>query len=109
MFLFQATIAAAISEKSPFSTPMNRKEEANLAKAALAVSNSDHLTIYNAYLGYGELYRGEIQYSSISIRRDFVLMLSVVSFLSPSQYSYEERESIRSSIRITLRSESNVK
>ncbi|KAK1883868.1 ATP-dependent RNA helicase dhx29 [Dissostichus eleginoides] len=47
-----ATIAAAISEKSPFSTPMNRKEEANLAKAALAVSNSDHLTIYNAYLGW---------------------------------------------------------
>ncbi|KAF3848662.1 hypothetical protein F7725_015159 [Dissostichus mawsoni] len=38
--------------KSPFSTPMNRKEEANLAKAALAVSNSDHLTIYNAYLGW---------------------------------------------------------
>ncbi|KAJ4920737.1 hypothetical protein JOQ06_024568 [Pogonophryne albipinna] len=47
-----ATIAAAISEKSPFSTPMNRKEEANLAKATLAVSNSDHLTIYNAYLGF---------------------------------------------------------
>ncbi|XP_031716040.1 ATP-dependent RNA helicase DHX29 [Anarrhichthys ocellatus] len=47
-----ATIAAAISEKSPFSTPMNRKEEANLAKAALALANSDHLTIYNAYLGW---------------------------------------------------------
>uniref|UniRef100_A0A3P9KB24 RNA helicase n=1 Tax=Oryzias latipes TaxID=8090 RepID=A0A3P9KB24_ORYLA len=47
-----ATIAAAMTEKSPFSTPMNRKEEANLAKAALAVANSDHLTIYNAYLGW---------------------------------------------------------
>ncbi|XP_053717370.1 ATP-dependent RNA helicase DHX29 [Synchiropus splendidus] len=47
-----ATIAAAITEKSPFSTPMNRREEANLAKAALAVSNSDHLTIYNAYVGW---------------------------------------------------------
>ena len=32
---------------------MNRKEEANLAKSALALSNSDHLTIYNAYIGYG--------------------------------------------------------
>lgn len=30
---------------------MNRKEEANLAKAALSVANSDHLTMYNAYLG----------------------------------------------------------
>ena len=49
---FQATIAAAITEKSPFSTPMGRKEEANLAKAALAVANSDHLTMYKAYLGY---------------------------------------------------------
>ncbi|KAM9841500.1 ATP-dependent RNA helicase DHX29 [Aulostomus maculatus] len=47
-----ATIAAAITEKSPFSTPMNRKEEANLAKASLALANSDHLTIYNAYLGW---------------------------------------------------------
>lgn len=47
-----ATIAAAITEKSPFSTPMNRKDEANLAKAALAVANSDHLTLYNAYLGW---------------------------------------------------------
>ncbi|XP_076014539.1 ATP-dependent RNA helicase dhx29 [Genypterus blacodes] len=47
-----ATIAAAITEKSPFSTPMNRKEEANLAKAAMALANSDHLTIYNAYHGW---------------------------------------------------------
>ncbi|TMS08106.1 ATP-dependent RNA helicase DHX29 [Larimichthys crocea] len=47
-----ATIAAAITEKSPFSTPMNRKEEANLAKSALALANSDHMTIYNAYMGW---------------------------------------------------------
>lgn len=47
-----ATIAAAMSEKSPFATPMSRKEEANLAKSALAVANSDHMTIFNAYLGW---------------------------------------------------------
>ncbi|XP_052423788.1 ATP-dependent RNA helicase DHX29 isoform X2 [Carassius gibelio] len=47
-----ATIAAAMSEKSPFVTPMNRKEEANLAKSALAVASSDHVTIYSAYLGW---------------------------------------------------------
>ncbi len=40
-----------MSEKSPFVTPMSRKEEANLAKSALAVANSDHMTIYSAYLG----------------------------------------------------------
>ncbi|XP_026130338.1 ATP-dependent RNA helicase DHX29-like isoform X2 [Carassius auratus] len=47
-----ATIAAAMSEKSPFVTPMNRKEEANLAKSALAVASSDHVTIYSVYLGW---------------------------------------------------------
>lgn len=47
-----ATIAAAMSEKSPFATPMSRKDEANLAKAALAVANSDHMTIYNACIGW---------------------------------------------------------
>ncbi|XP_005998507.1 ATP-dependent RNA helicase DHX29 [Latimeria chalumnae] len=47
-----ATIAAAITEKSPFVTPMNRKEEADLSKAALAFANSDHLTLYSAYLGW---------------------------------------------------------
>uniref|UniRef100_A0A669EWS9 ATP-dependent RNA helicase DHX29 n=1 Tax=Oreochromis niloticus TaxID=8128 RepID=A0A669EWS9_ORENI len=61
-----ATIAAAITEKSPFFTPMNRKEEANLAKAALAIANSDHLTIYNAYLGWKNSQtdglRGEMSY-----------------------------------------------
>ncbi|KAJ7986937.1 hypothetical protein DPEC_G00333560 [Dallia pectoralis] len=61
-----ATIAAAISEKSPFATPMNQKEQANLAKAAMAVANSDHLTIYNAYLGWKNVrcegYRAETAY-----------------------------------------------
>uniref|UniRef100_A0A3Q4GXM2 RNA helicase n=1 Tax=Neolamprologus brichardi TaxID=32507 RepID=A0A3Q4GXM2_NEOBR len=61
-----AIIAAAITEKSPFFTPMNRKEEANLAKAALAIANSDHLTIYNAYLGWKNSQtdglRGEMSY-----------------------------------------------
>ncbi|CAB1352125.1 unnamed protein product [Coregonus sp. 'balchen'] len=61
-----ATIAAAISEKSPFATPMNQKDQANLAKATLAVANSDHLTIYNAYLGWknirSEGYRAEMAY-----------------------------------------------
>ncbi|XP_056288425.1 ATP-dependent RNA helicase DHX29 [Pseudoliparis swirei] len=67
-----ATIAAAISEKSPFSTPMNRKEEANLAKAALALANSDHLTIYNAYLGWKNS-RTDGQRSEMSFCRKYFL------------------------------------
>ncbi|GCC26723.1 ATP-dependent RNA helicase DHX29 [Chiloscyllium punctatum] len=61
-----ATIAAAMAEKSPFVTPINGKEEANLAKSALALANSDHLAIYKAYLGWKNVesdgYRAEMAY-----------------------------------------------
>lgn len=47
---------------------MNRKEEANLAKNALALANSDHLTIYNAYMGYEMImYNWEVQTKMIKI------------------------------------------
>ncbi|XP_015679739.1 ATP-dependent RNA helicase DHX29, partial [Protobothrops mucrosquamatus] len=46
-----ATLAAVMTEKSPFTTPIGRKDEADLAKSFLALANSDHLTIYKAYLG----------------------------------------------------------
>ncbi|XP_054431316.1 ATP-dependent RNA helicase DHX29 [Pteronotus mesoamericanus] len=62
-----ATLAAVMTEKSPFTTPIGRKEEADLAKAALAVADSDHLTTYNAYLGWKSArqeggYRAEMAY-----------------------------------------------
>ncbi|XP_045695817.1 ATP-dependent RNA helicase DHX29 isoform X2 [Phyllostomus hastatus] len=62
-----ATLAAVMTEKSPFTTPIGRKEEADLAKAALAVADSDHLTIYRAYLGWKSArqeggYRSEVAY-----------------------------------------------
>ncbi|ERE83365.1 ATP-dependent RNA helicase DHX29 isoform X3 [Cricetulus griseus] len=62
-----ATLAAVMTEKSPFITPIGRKDEADLAKSSLAVADSDHLTIYNAYLGWKKAkqeggYRSEITY-----------------------------------------------
>ncbi|KAJ7415041.1 hypothetical protein WISP_80048 [Willisornis vidua] len=47
-----ATLAAVMTEKSPFTTPIGRKDEADLAKSSLAMAVSDHITIYNAYLGF---------------------------------------------------------
>ncbi|XP_066507581.1 ATP-dependent RNA helicase DHX29 [Hoplias malabaricus] len=80
-----ATIAAAMSEKSPFSTPMNRKEEANLARDALAIANSDHLTIYNAYLGWkkarSEGTRAEISYC----RKHFLNRTSLITIENVKQ------------------------
>ncbi|XP_030048986.1 ATP-dependent RNA helicase DHX29 isoform X1 [Microcaecilia unicolor] len=46
-----ATLAATMTEKSPFMTPIGRKDEADLAKSTIAMANSDNLTIYSAYLG----------------------------------------------------------
>ncbi|XP_051039031.1 ATP-dependent RNA helicase DHX29 [Phodopus roborovskii] len=62
-----ATLAAVMTEKSPFITPIGRKDEADLAKASLAVADSDHLTIYNAYLGWKRArqeggHRSEVEY-----------------------------------------------
>uniref|UniRef100_A0A667Z8J3 ATP-dependent RNA helicase DHX29 n=1 Tax=Myripristis murdjan TaxID=586833 RepID=A0A667Z8J3_9TELE len=99
-----ATIAAAITEKSPFSTPMHRKEEANLAKAALAVANSDHLTIYNAYLGWKNS-RAEGQKTELSycrrhflnrtalitiedVKQELMKMVQQVGFWSPRSSSH---------------------
>ncbi|XP_031215961.1 ATP-dependent RNA helicase DHX29 [Mastomys coucha] len=62
-----ATLAAVMTEKSPFITPIGRKDEADLAKSSLAVADSDHLTIYNAYLGWKKAqqeggFRSEVSY-----------------------------------------------
>ncbi|XP_016102665.1 ATP-dependent RNA helicase DHX29-like [Sinocyclocheilus grahami] len=82
-----ATIAAAMSEKSPFVTPMSRKEEANLAKSALAVANSDHMTIYSAYLGWkssrSEGMRAEMAYC----RRHFLSRTALMTIEVTSSYS----------------------
>ncbi|XP_039606285.1 ATP-dependent RNA helicase DHX29 [Polypterus senegalus] len=93
-----ATIAAAISEKSPFITPVNKKDDANLAKATLELANSDHLTVYNAYLGWKRArYEGsgaEMNYcrrhflsrtallTIEDVKRDLIKMVEMVGFIS---------------------------
>ncbi|XP_044931260.1 ATP-dependent RNA helicase DHX29 isoform X2 [Mustela putorius furo] len=75
-----ATLAAVMTEKSPFTTPIGRKDEADLAKSALAMADSDHLTIYNAYLGWKKARqeggcRSEIAYC----RRNFLNRTSLLT------------------------------
>ncbi|XFF88975.1 hypothetical protein AB1E18_015194 [Capra hircus] len=75
-----ATLAAVMTEKSPFTTPIGRKDEADLAKSALAMADSDHLTIYNAYLGWKKArqeggYRSEIAYC----RKNFLNRTSLLT------------------------------
>ncbi|KAG7322878.1 hypothetical protein KOW79_014224 [Hemibagrus wyckioides] len=80
-----ATIAAAMSEKSPFSTPMNRKEEANLAKDALATANSDHLTIYNAYQGWKKASRDGLRAEMSYCRKHFLNRTALITIESVKQ------------------------
>ncbi|KAM9138912.1 ATP-dependent RNA helicase DHX29 isoform 1-T1 [Pangshura tecta] len=75
-----ATLAAVMTEKSPFTTPIGRKDEADLAKSSLALASSDHLTIYSAYLGWKKArqeggYRTEMAYC----RRNFLNRTSLLT------------------------------
>ncbi|KAM6034290.1 ATP-dependent RNA helicase DHX29 isoform 2-T2 [Chlamydotis macqueenii] len=75
-----ATLAAVMTEKSPFTTPIGRKDEADLAKSSLAMAVSDHITIYNAYLGWKRArqeggYRAEMTYC----RRNFLNRTSLLT------------------------------
>ncbi|XP_064538961.1 putative ATP-dependent RNA helicase DHX57 [Drosophila montana] len=43
------TIAACLSNKSPFVSPLNKRVEADKRKRQFALDHSDHLTVLNAY------------------------------------------------------------
>lgn len=43
------TIAASLSNKSPFLSPFNKRDAAEAKKKEFAIFNSDHLTVLNAY------------------------------------------------------------
>ncbi|XP_005113474.2 ATP-dependent RNA helicase dhx29 [Aplysia californica] len=47
-----AVIAAAMTDKSPFVVPLSKRSEADSAKQAMSVANSDHLTLYKAFSGW---------------------------------------------------------
>ncbi len=49
------TIAAILSSRSPFLSPMQRREEADAAKRRFAVGQSDHLTALAAYNEWDQL------------------------------------------------------
>uniref|UniRef100_A0A669Q6X7 ATP-dependent RNA helicase DHX29 n=1 Tax=Phasianus colchicus TaxID=9054 RepID=A0A669Q6X7_PHACC len=75
-----ATLAAVMTEKSPFTTPIGRKDEADLAKSSIALAVSDHITIYNAYLGWKKArqeggHRAEMTYC----RRNFLNRTSLLT------------------------------
>uniref|UniRef100_A0A8D1NF34 ATP-dependent RNA helicase DHX29 n=2 Tax=Sus scrofa TaxID=9823 RepID=A0A8D1NF34_PIG len=102
-----ATLAAVMTEKSPFTTPIGRKDEADLAKSALAMADSDHLTIYNAYLGWKKAqqeggYRSEIAYCRRNflnrtslltledVKQELIKLVKAAGFSSPTSFNGSE-------------------
>ncbi|XP_056398433.1 ATP-dependent RNA helicase DHX29 isoform X2 [Hyla sarda] len=74
-----ATLAATMTEKSPFMTPIGRKDEADLAKSSMALANSDHLTIFSAYMGW-KMIRAEGYNSEMSFcRKNFLNRKSLLT------------------------------
>ena len=66
------TIAASLSIRSPFVSPMDKRDEAQLAKREFALALSDHLTLLKAYEGWEEAAarRGRAEYEFC--RRNFL-------------------------------------
>ena len=50
--LFGGYLIGGILFRSPFVSPFEKRLEADLAKRALALGCSDHLTLLNAYAGW---------------------------------------------------------
>ncbi|XP_018423692.1 PREDICTED: ATP-dependent RNA helicase DHX29 [Nanorana parkeri] len=67
-----ATLAATMTEKSPFVTPIGRKDEADLAKSSMALANSDHLTIFSAYVGWKKIRADEYGSEMSYCRKNFL-------------------------------------
>ncbi len=40
-----------MTDKSPFVVPIGQRDKADVARQSLSTANSDHLTMYKAYLG----------------------------------------------------------
>ncbi|XP_064594320.1 ATP-dependent RNA helicase DHX29-like [Liolophura sinensis] len=96
-----AVIAAAMTGKSPFVVPLNKRDEADLAKRAFAVSCSDHLTLYNAYLRWRKSAEGgrqaELDFCNKSflkrnslleienVKKDLIKLVRSIGFDSPDK------------------------
>ncbi|KAJ8338428.1 hypothetical protein SKAU_G00373940 [Synaphobranchus kaupii] len=91
------TIAASLAFKSPFVSPWDKREEANVRKQTFALANSDHLALLQAYKGWsaaaknghqaGFLYTRENFLSArglqeiSSLKRQFTELLSDIGFV----------------------------
>uniref|UniRef100_A0A8C5HLM0 Putative ATP-dependent RNA helicase DHX57 n=1 Tax=Gouania willdenowi TaxID=441366 RepID=A0A8C5HLM0_GOUWI len=66
------TIAASLAFKSPFVSPWDKREEANVKKRAFAVGNSDHLALLQAYKGWCSAAKNGKKAAHVYCRENFL-------------------------------------
>ncbi|XP_041108104.1 putative ATP-dependent RNA helicase DHX57 [Polyodon spathula] len=91
------TIAASLAFKSPFVSPWDKREEANMKKMEFALGNSDHLALLQAYKGWKSAAKqgsqagfrycrenflsGRVLQEIASLKRQFAELLSDIGFV----------------------------
>ncbi|MBN3305976.1 DHX57 helicase, partial [Amia calva] len=91
------TIAASLAFKSPFVSPWDKREEANVKKLEFALANSDHLALLQAYKGWKSAAKngnqagfqycrenflsGRVLQEIASLKRQFAELLSDIGFV----------------------------
>jgi len=90
------TVAATLSYRSPFQSPLSKREEADRAKMAFATAQSDHLTVVRAYNEVDSI-KGHAKYdfcrenflsiktlqTIAGLKRQFLELLSAAGFVRP--------------------------
>lgn len=90
------TVAATLSYRSPFQSPISRREEADRAKMMFATAQSDHLTVVRAYNEVDSI-KGHAKYdfcrenflsiktlqTIAGLKRQFLELLSAAGFVRP--------------------------
>ncbi|ALC48383.1 CG1582 [Drosophila busckii] len=84
------TIAACLSNKSPFVSPLNKRVEADKCKRQYAIGNSDHLTVLNAYRKWLEVHRRGHFGASRNYATEHFLSLNTLETIAELKYQYLE-------------------
>ncbi|KAH8419691.1 hypothetical protein KR009_001107 [Drosophila setifemur] len=84
------TIAACLSNKSPFVSPMNKRTEADKCKRMFALGNSDHLTVLNAYRKWLEVAKRGHYGATRNYASEHFLSMNTLETIADLKYQYLE-------------------
>ncbi|KAH8321086.1 hypothetical protein KR074_008755 [Drosophila pseudoananassae] len=84
------TIAACLSNKSPFVSPFNKRAEADKCKKMFALGNSDHITVLNAYKKWLDVAKRGNYAASRNYASEHFLSLNTLETIADLKYQYLE-------------------